>query len=40
MLKRFDKDVLSAKPDLVLWQLGTNSVPRKIAALASLCEFD
>jgi acyl-CoA thioesterase I len=26
MLKRFDKDVLSAKPDLVLWQLGTNSV--------------
>jgi lysophospholipase L1-like esterase len=26
MLKRFDKDVLAAKPDLVLWQLGTNSV--------------
>jgi lysophospholipase L1-like esterase len=28
MLKRFDKDVLAAKPDLVLWQLGTNSVIR------------
>ena len=26
MLKRFDKDVVGAKPDLVLWQLGTNSV--------------
>ena len=26
MLKRFDKDVLATKPDLVLWQLGTNSV--------------
>ena len=28
MLKRFDKDVVVAKPDLVLWQLGTNSVIR------------
>jgi acyl-CoA thioesterase-1 len=26
MLKRFDKAVVAAKPDLVLWQLGTNSV--------------
>ena len=28
MLKRFDSEVLPAKPDLVLWQLGTNSVIR------------
>jgi acyl-CoA thioesterase I len=28
MLNRFDTAVLSAKPDLVLWQLGTNSVIR------------
>jgi acyl-CoA thioesterase I len=28
MLKRFDKAVVEAKPDLVLWQLGTNSVLR------------
>ncbi len=28
MLKRFDKAVIAAKPDLVLWQLGTNSVLR------------
>jgi acyl-CoA thioesterase-1 len=28
MLKRFDKAVVDAKPDLVLWQLGTNSVLR------------
>jgi acyl-CoA thioesterase-1 len=28
MLKRFDKSVLAAKPDLVLWQLGTNSLIR------------
>jgi acyl-CoA thioesterase-1 len=28
MLKRFDKSVIAAKPDLVLWQLGTNSVIR------------
>jgi acyl-CoA thioesterase I len=28
MLKRFDSAVLAAKPDLVLWQLGTNSVLR------------
>lgn len=28
MLKRFDAAVVAAKPDLVLWQLGTNSVLR------------
>lgn len=28
MLKRFDRAVLAAKPDLVIWQLGTNSVLR------------
>ncbi len=28
MLKRFDKAVIAAEPDLVLWQLGTNSVIR------------
>jgi len=28
MLKRFDKAVVAAKPDLVLWQLGTNAVLR------------
>jgi acyl-CoA thioesterase-1 len=28
MLKRFDKAVVAAKPDLVLWQLGTNSIIR------------
>jgi acyl-CoA thioesterase I len=28
MLKRFDAAVVDAKPDLVLWQLGTNSVIR------------
>jgi acyl-CoA thioesterase-1 len=28
MLKRFDKAVIAANPDLVLWQLGTNSVIR------------
>ena len=28
MLKRFDTDVIAAKPDLVLWQLGTNSLIR------------
>jgi acyl-CoA thioesterase I len=28
MLKRFDQAVVDAKPDLVLWQLGTNSVLR------------
>ena len=28
MLARFDSTVLSEKPDLVLWQLGTNSVLR------------
>jgi acyl-CoA thioesterase-1 len=28
MLKRFDDAVVAAKPDLVIWQLGTNSVIR------------
>jgi acyl-CoA thioesterase I len=28
MLRRFDAAVIAAKPDLVLWQLGTNSVLR------------
>ena len=28
MLKRFDTDVIAAKPDLVLWQLGTNALIR------------
>ena len=28
MLKRFDQSVIAAKPDLVIWQLGTNSVIR------------
>jgi acyl-CoA thioesterase I len=28
MLKRFDEAVVAAKPDLVIWQLGTNSVIR------------
>jgi acyl-CoA thioesterase-1 len=28
MLKRFDNAVVAAKPDLVIWQLGTNSVLR------------
>ncbi len=28
MLRRFDKAVVATKPDLVLWQLGTNSVLR------------
>ena len=28
MLKRFDAAIVAAKPDLVLWQLGTNSVIR------------
>ena len=28
MLRRFDRDVVAEKPDLVLWQLGTNAVIR------------
>jgi acyl-CoA thioesterase-1 len=28
MLKRFDSAVVAAKPDLVLWQIGTNSIIR------------
>ena len=30
MLKRFDTAVIAAKPDLVLWQFGTNSVIRDV----------
>src|SRR5215468_5989723 len=29
MLARFERDVIAAKPDLVLWQVGTNSVLRE-----------
>ena len=29
MLGRFERDVLAAKPDLVLWQVGTNAVLRE-----------
>lgn len=32
MLARLDHDVLSEKPDLVIWQLGTNGVLRDIGA--------
>lgn len=28
-LKRFDKDVIAEKPDLVIWQVGTNAVWQK-----------
>lgn len=28
MLKRFDHDILQTKPDLVVWQLGTNAILR------------
>ncbi len=28
MLQRFDHDIVAAKPDLVLWQLGTNAILR------------
>jgi len=28
MLKRFDKDITKVKPDLVIWQLGTNAILR------------
>jgi lysophospholipase L1-like esterase len=34
MLKRFDTSVIAAKPDLVLWQLGTNSILRDHKASA------
>jgi lysophospholipase L1-like esterase len=34
MLKRFDSAVVAAKPDLVLWQLGTNSIIRDHALSA------
>jgi acyl-CoA thioesterase I len=38
MVRRFDRDVFAEKPDLVIWQVGTNSVVRdesmdRIAAL-------
>jgi acyl-CoA thioesterase-1 len=38
MLTRFDRDVIAAKPDLILWQIGTNAVLRnpEIAGQASL----
>jgi acyl-CoA thioesterase-1 len=38
MLVRFDRDVIDAKPDLVLWQVGTNAVLRspEIGGQASL----
>ena len=36
MLKRFDTGVLAEHPDLVLWQLGTNSVIRRPLASAPL----
>lgn len=28
MLKRFDRDIMATKPDLVVWQLGTNAILR------------
>ena len=28
MLARFDDDVIAEKPDLVIWQVGTNAVLR------------
>jgi acyl-CoA thioesterase-1 len=28
MLKRFDRDIVETKPDLVIWQLGTNAILR------------
>ena len=38
MLVRFNRDVIAAKPDLILWQVGTNAVLHKpgIAGQASL----
>jgi acyl-CoA thioesterase-1 len=38
MLARFDRDVIEAKPDLILWQVGTNAVLRspEISGQASL----
>jgi acyl-CoA thioesterase-1 len=38
MLVRFDRDVIAAKPDLILWQVGTNAVLRspEVAGQASL----
>src|SRR5688572_31610167 len=29
MLTRFDRDVIAEKPDLVLWQVGSNAVMRE-----------
>jgi acyl-CoA thioesterase I len=31
MLARFERDVIAAKPDLVLWQVGTNAVLSRLA---------
>jgi acyl-CoA thioesterase I len=40
MLAKFDQDVVAEKPDLVLWQLGTNSVlrDRTFSGLPSLID--
>jgi acyl-CoA thioesterase I len=40
MLARFDRDVFAAKPDLVLWQVGSNAVllGKPTAATGSLIE--
>ncbi len=42
MMKRFDTDVLDANPDLVIWQLGTNTVVKgtesDVAATRALLE--
>ena len=40
MLARFDRDVLAAKPDLVLWQVGSNAVllGRPIAPTGALID--
>ncbi len=34
MVKRFDRDVLAYRPDLVVWQLGTNAVIRETGVAA------
>ena len=36
MLARLDRDVLAEKPDLVIWQLGTNTVLRDLDPAADL----
>ena len=35
MLARFDQTVLAEKPDLVLWQVGTNAVLRHLSVIGS-----